>query len=103
MRDKAHAEEVGRRAWEIYEQSLSYELEPEHVGQFVVVDVTTGDYFLSDTTHAGFPTSEGASEKAEASNPSGEFFLLKVGYRAAYGIGARPKRLPREPGDPRAG
>lgn len=41
-------EEVARRGREIYARRIRREVEPEHKGRFLVVDVTTGDYEIAD-------------------------------------------------------
>ena len=41
-------EEVARRGREIYARRIRREVEPEHEGRFLVVDVTTGDYEIAD-------------------------------------------------------
>jgi hypothetical protein len=41
-------EEVARRGREIYARRIRREVEPEHEGRFLVVDITTGDYEIAD-------------------------------------------------------
>ena len=41
-------EEVARRGREIYARRIRREVEPEHAGRFLVMDVTTGDYEIAD-------------------------------------------------------
>ncbi len=41
-------EEVAQRGREIYARRIRREVEPEHEGRFLVVDVTTGDYEIAD-------------------------------------------------------
>ena len=43
-------EEVVRRGREIYENEIRAEVEPEHDGDFVVVDVTSASGRLAETT-----------------------------------------------------
>lgn len=61
---------------QIYESRLKAVLEPEHNGEFVVIEPDSGDYYLGDTWSA-------ASEKALTEHPHSRFFLAKVGHRAA--------------------
>ncbi len=74
--------EVSRRGKEIYERSIRREVEPEHDGRFVAVDVESGEYALADDELEAF---DRAREKA----PEGVLFLIRVGYPAAHRIGAR--------------
>lgn len=80
---RSRAEEVARRGREIYERDIRSEgFDREHHGEFLVVDVTTGEYELD-------PDEAEAFDRAEGKNPGGLFYLMRVGYRAAHRIGAR--------------
>jgi hypothetical protein len=76
-------EEIIPRGREIYERAVRPELGPEHEGKFVVIDVESGDYEVSDD--------EEAFERAEVKNREAVFFVLRVGPkgapRPAYRIG----------------
>jgi len=67
--------ELGEKANRIYE-SLKAELEPMYHGQFIAIEVESGDYFLGDTV-------EDADQKGRAQYPEGFFCFKRVGYRAA--------------------
>ena len=71
---------VARRGREIYEANIRAEVEPEHEGRFLVVDVESGRYALADEELEAFAL---AREKA----PEGTLFLMRVGHRAAHRIG----------------
>ena len=75
-------EEIARRGREIYERDIRSEVEHDHDGRFVVVDITTGHYELADEELVAF-------DRAEQKNPEGSFFLLRVGRRAAHRLGGR--------------
>ena len=45
-------EEIVPRGHEIYERAVHPELGPEHEGKFVVIDVESGDYEVSDDEEA---------------------------------------------------
>lgn len=77
---KRAAEEIGAKGEEIYNRQIRQLVEDEHDGEFLVVDVTTGGYYLAENDEEAF-------EKAESANPSGRFYLIKVGRRAAHRIG----------------
>lgn len=76
---KREAERIGARGKEIYERRIRQLVEPEHNGEFLVVDVSTGDYFLAQTDIE-------ALDEAEAANPSGSFHMIRVGHRTAYRV-----------------
>lgn len=78
-------EEVVRLGREIYERGIRAEVEHEHDGEFVVVDIVTGKYEV-DTDDVA------ASDRALAKNPDAVLYFLRVGRTAAYriGSGSRP-------------
>jgi hypothetical protein len=61
---------------EIYGK-IKEELEPEHKGEFVAIEVDTGDYFVGKDPIE-------ADEKAREKYPDAVFFLARIGYRAAF-------------------
>lgn len=40
-------EEIARRGREIYERDIRSEVDPERIGDFVVVDITSGSHVIS--------------------------------------------------------
>ncbi len=81
-------EETVARGEAIYERDIRSKVEPEHDGRYLVVDITTGDYSISDNELAAF---EGAEQK----NPNGWFYSKRVGRRAVHRIGGtRPSANP---------
>ncbi len=78
-------EEILPRGREIYERDIRPRLGPEHEGKFVVIDVESGDYEISDDDGEAFG-------RAEDRRPEAVFFILRVGpegaSRPAYRIGA---------------
>ncbi len=75
-------EEIARLGGDIYERDIRSEVEHDHYGRFLVVDVTTGHYEIADDELSAF-------ERAEEENPNGSFFLMRVGRRAAHRLGGR--------------
>ena len=75
-------EEVARRGEEIYQQKLRAQVEKQHIGDFLILDVLTGDYEIDrdDLT---------ASDRLRAKNPNAVAYGLRIGYPAAYHIGGR--------------
>lgn len=78
-------EEVIRLGREIYEQKIRAGVELEHDGEFVVVDIVTGEYEVDADDVA-------ASDRAIVKNPDAVLCFLRVGRTAAYriGSGSRP-------------
>lgn len=75
------AEEIARRGEEIYERDIREKVESSHEGDFLVVDVTTGDYEVDADDVA-------ASDRALGKNPDALLYFMRVGRRSAYRIGA---------------
>lgn len=73
-------DEIARRGRGIYERDIRAEVEREHDGEFLVVDVATGEYAVGEDQDEVF-------DHAEARNPEGLFYLLRVGRPAAHRIG----------------
>lgn len=73
-------EEVARRGRDIYERRIRAEVEPEHGGRFVVVDIVTGDYEVADDDLE-------ASDRMVERNPDAILYGTRIGERAAYRIG----------------
>lgn len=74
-------EDISRRGKEIYEREIRRQVEGDHDGEFLVVDITTGRFSMGES-------SEEAFEGAEEENPEGVFYLMRVGRKAAHRIGA---------------
>ena len=72
---------IARRGYEIYERDIRTEVERNHDGRFLVVDVSTGRYEITNDELTAFDRAE--------KNPDGPFFLLRAGRRAAHRLGGR--------------
>lgn len=72
--------ELARRFRGYYDRVLRAELEPEHNGKFLALEVETGDYELGDSQLE-------ALDRAEARHPDCVFYILRVGYRTAARLG----------------
>lgn len=68
--------ELDRLGWARY-ADIRDRLEPAHRGEFVMIEVDSGDYFLGDTPKA-------ALTQARAAHPDSAFCLIRVGYPAAH-------------------
>ena len=80
-------EGIARRGQEYYEQHLRAELEPEHTGKYLFLDVETGEYEMDEDQLA-------AMARARSKHPETVFYILRVGYPAAGRIGAGAARRP---------
>ena len=76
----AEDREFIRRAERIYEERLKAPLEASHMGEYVVIEPESGDYFLGRTVRD-------AKARAEVSHPGRMLHVMRVGHRAAYHIG----------------
>jgi hypothetical protein len=73
-------EEVARRGKEIYEREIRPQVETEHRGQFLVVDILSGAYETAEDDLT-------ASDRALAKNPKAILYGLRIGSPAAYRLG----------------
>jgi hypothetical protein len=73
-------EEIVRRGREIYEREIREKVEPEHGGDFVVVDVTTGAWEVDKDDVK-------ASDRVLDENPDAVLYFMRVGRPAAYRVG----------------
>jgi hypothetical protein len=80
------ASEVGKRGEAIYIESLREQLEPEFDGQFIVIDVDSGDYEVDREDMA-------ACLRLQARKPDALIWGTRVGRRAAYEFGFGPVAL----------
>lgn len=83
-------EEAAERGEAIYERGIRSKVESEHDGEYLVIDVATGEYSVSDNELAAF-------ESAERKNPDGFFYVKRIGRKAVHRIGGT--RV--SPGSPR--
>lgn len=69
-------EELWQRGWRRYTE-IREELEAQHFGEFVMIEVDSGDYFLG-------ATSQEALHQAEAVHPDKAFCLIRIGYKTSH-------------------
>lgn len=73
----AHStEELDRLGWTRYEE-IKEGLEAKHHGEYVVIEVDSGDYFV------GKPAEE-AFQQAGEIYPGKAFYLIRIGYKAVH-------------------
>jgi len=66
---------IVRRGFQIYNK-LKRALEAEHFGEYIAIEVKSGEYFLGRTM-------DEALDKAEQKYPDAKFFVVRVGELAA--------------------
>ncbi len=74
-------EELDRRGWQRYAE-LQEELEAQHYGEFVMIEVDSGDYFIDTTPLA-------ALHRAQAVHLNKAFCLIRIGYKAVRKLRVR--------------
>lgn len=79
---KLITEEIVRLGEERYEREVRALVEPQHNGEFLVLDVDTGEYEMDRDEAAAF-------QRAISAHPHGRLFLKRVGFAAAHRIGGR--------------
>lgn len=77
--------ELARRGQDYYDRFLRDELEPEHKGKYLVLDLDTGDYEMDRNELEAF-------DRARTRMPGKVFYFLRVGYPTAYRLGFRSSR-----------
>ena len=76
VQERFDPHEISKKGQRIFE-AISQDLEKQHFGRFVAIEVESGEYFIGDT---GIE----ATRKAQVRHPGKIFFLGSVGYRTAY-------------------
>jgi hypothetical protein len=79
------AEETARRGDAIYERDIRAQVEPNHQGKVVAIDIDSGAYVIGDNALI-------ASEHLLAQYPDAESWCVRVGSRVLYRMGGRPLR-----------
>ncbi|HXH09480.1 MAG TPA: hypothetical protein VNP04_06935 [Alphaproteobacteria bacterium] len=78
-------EEFARRGQAIYERDIRPHLQADDEGKFVAIDIETGAYEMDRDDYT-------ATERLLARRRHAQIWLVRVGQRAAYRIGWRPRR-----------
>jgi hypothetical protein len=76
----SEAEELARKAEELYYSRLQEVLEREHLDDFVAIEPESGDYFLGKTLSE-------AGAAARRAHPGRLTHAMRVGHKAALHIG----------------
>jgi hypothetical protein len=81
---KYSAKELVEGGEAIYQQEIRSEVEREHHGEFLVLDILTGEYEID-------PEDATATKRLLARCPDAVIYGLRIGHRAAYRLGSFPK------------
>jgi hypothetical protein len=81
-------EEFARLGDEIYERDICPRLTASHEGQFVAIDIESGDYELDANEIA-------ASDRLQSRVPNAQIWLRRVGSRYARHFGPRTRSVQR--------
>lgn len=76
------SEAIAARGTKIYEDTIRARVERDHHGDFVIVDIDSGDYEVDQEDVV-------ASQRILNRRPSAILFGLRVGFPAAYKLGGR--------------
>ena len=72
---------VAQRAKAFYKSELQSRLEAEHAAQFAAIQQEARSHFIGDTFIA-------AALSAKEAHPGHKSFVIRIGYEAAFHIGA---------------
>jgi hypothetical protein len=73
-------DEVAARGEAIYERDIRTKVEGKHRGEFLVLDIETGEYEIDRDDLA-------ATRRALAKRPGAVLYGLRIGYPSAYHLG----------------
>ena len=86
IQTKLSAKEISQRGREIYDREIRAKVEKDHDGQFIVVDILTGNYEIGEDDAA-------ATSCALKKNPAALLWGIRIGAPAAYRIGWHGTRI----------
>jgi len=67
---------IVQKGKELYEDKLKALLEPKHKGEYLAIEPESGNYYLGETMSEAY-------EKASSIYPAKQFYLVRIGFRAA--------------------
>ena len=80
-------EETARLGDEIYDKAIRPQVEADHHGEIVAIDVDSGDYAVAENVVTAW-------ERLAPQHPGGSFWFVRVGYPTVYHLGGRPLGRP---------
>ena len=75
-------EEHSRRGEDIYERHVRPQVEREHHGEIVAIDIESGDFELAEDTVT-------AAERLLIRQPAAQIWCVRIGHRAVHRFGPR--------------
>ncbi len=85
-RQRRSKEETARLGYEMYERGIKAQVEADHDGEYVAIDVDSGNWAVAESELA-------ASDVLRAQHPGAiNVWRLRVGYRVVPRIGGRSLR-----------
>ena len=72
--------EIAKRGQVLYDQQVRGKVESNHKGEYLVLDIETGEYEMDLSELA-------ALKRAKAKHPDAALYILRVGYSSAHRIG----------------
>ena len=82
LQSRYSLEEIGRIGEDVYHRDIRSHVMPQHKGEFLVLDIETGDYEMG--------TDDLQTEKRlRARRPDGVLYGVRVGYTSAYSLAGR--------------
>lgn len=75
-------EEIGRRGEEIYHRDIRPHVLPQHKGEFLTLDIETGDYEVGTDDLQ-------TTLRLRARRPDGILYGVRVGYTSSYSLAGR--------------
>ncbi len=80
------SDETARLGDDLYERDIRRQVEADHHGEVVAIDVDTGDWAIGDNVIA-------ATDRLRTQRPHAiNVWLLRVGHRSLHHFGGRPLR-----------
>ena len=79
-------EEHARRGTELYEHGIRQQVEVDHFGEIVAIDIETGDFEIALKTLA-------AAHRLRERNPAAQIWIVRIGHRGVhrFGFARRPE------------
>jgi hypothetical protein len=83
IRQPRHSkEEFARRGYEIYETQVRSQVEKDHHGKIVAIDIETGAFEIADESLI-------AAKQLLKRHPDAQIFGIRIGHRAVHRFGFR--------------
>ena len=79
-------DEIARLGDQIYERDIRSQVEVDHHGEYIAIDIDSGGWAISEDLRA-------AAKHLRTQHPgANDVWLLRVGYRALHHLGSLPLR-----------